>query len=234
MTEPETFVSRWSRRKRESEKERNTNRAESAPASDAARTTAAGEDDAIVRGAETNAPASRTFDPASLPPIESITVSTDIRSFLQSSVPADLTRAALRRAWASDPAIRDFIGIAENQWDFTDPTAIPGFGPLRETDDVPGLLAQALGKLDRSSEAFGNLSVSAEGALSETTDPRRDAVDDRVRRTSAILAVNSADTQTSGSTHEKSKRSAVANGDRDVAGKGAPRRGRAHGSALPR
>ena len=76
------------------------------------------------------------FDPATLPPIESITADSDIRAFLQSGVPADLTKAALRRVWTTDPAIRDFIGIAENQWDFTDPTAMPGFGPLEATDDV--------------------------------------------------------------------------------------------------
>jgi len=86
-----------------------------------------------------------SFDPASLPSIETITVDTDIRGFLQSRVPAALTRAALRQAWASDPAIRDFIGIAENQWDFNDPTAMPGFGPMQETDNVPALLARALG-----------------------------------------------------------------------------------------
>ena len=71
----------------------------------------------------------------------------DIRAFLQSGVPADLTKAALRRAWTTDPAIRDFIGIAENQWDFTDPTSIPGFGPLQAGDDIGQLVAQAMGKL---------------------------------------------------------------------------------------
>ncbi len=92
------------------------------------------------------------FDPASLPPIESITAGSDIRAFLQSGVPADLTKAALRRVWTTDPAIRDFIGIAENQWDFTDPTAMPGFGPLEATDDVRELVAQAMGKLGQVSE----------------------------------------------------------------------------------
>ena len=43
---------------------------------------------------------------------------------------------------------RDFIGIAENQWDFTDPASIPGFGPLQEHDDVAKLVAQAMGKLE--------------------------------------------------------------------------------------
>jgi hypothetical protein len=61
---------------------------------------------------------------------------------LRKGVPADLTRAALRRAWASDPAIRDFIGIAENQWDFNDPNGIPGFGPLAPMESGVDVLAQ--------------------------------------------------------------------------------------------
>jgi hypothetical protein len=34
-----------------------------------------------------------------------------------------------RVLWA-DPAIRDFVGLSENGWDFTKPDGIPGFGPL--------------------------------------------------------------------------------------------------------
>ncbi|WP_375312875.1 DUF3306 domain-containing protein [Bradyrhizobium sp. A5] len=86
--------------------------------------------------------ADRPFDLASLPSIESITAHTDIVTFLNTGVPVELTRAALRRAWAVDPAIRDFIGIAENQWDFNDPNAIPGFGPLDSTDKIADLVAQ--------------------------------------------------------------------------------------------
>src|ERR1700722_11034387 len=82
------------------------------------------------------------FDPASLPSIESIVGDTDIIAFLRKGAPADLTQAALRKAWASDPAIRDFIGIAENQWDFNDPNGIPGFGPLASTESGVDVLAQ--------------------------------------------------------------------------------------------
>jgi hypothetical protein len=70
------------------------------------------------------------FDPTSVPSIEAIAADTDITGFLRAGVPEELTRSALRKAWAKDPAIRDFIGIAENQWDFNDPDGIPGFGPL--------------------------------------------------------------------------------------------------------
>jgi hypothetical protein len=68
------------------------------------------------------------FDPASLPPIESISAGTDIRAFLRPGVPAALKGAALRRAWTADPTIRDFIGLSENSWDFNAPDSIPGFG----------------------------------------------------------------------------------------------------------
>jgi hypothetical protein len=132
----------------------------------------------------------------------------------------------------SDPAICDFIGIAENQWDFADPTAIPGFGPLRETDDVPRLLAQALGNPDTSSTAFRDMSVSAEQPPSATIDPSRDAVADRVRQTPGILAIGPDDARTSGSTPDKGKMETAADNDRAAHAGEIPRR--AHGSALPR
>ncbi len=42
------------------------------------------------------------------------------------------------------PAIRDFIGLSENAWDFTKPETIAGFGPLLPVDDVKRLLSQIL------------------------------------------------------------------------------------------
>jgi hypothetical protein len=98
--------------------------------------------DAASAGSEAMARPEAPFDPASLPSIESIAADTDIIGFLRAGVPAELTRAALRRAWTSDPAIRDFIGIAENQWDFNDPNAIAGFGPLVPTESGVDILAQ--------------------------------------------------------------------------------------------
>jgi hypothetical protein len=145
MTRRENFVGRWSRLKRAAETEHKA-------------------DTTIDSAAETDTPPFPRFDPAGLPPIESISAATDIRAFLQAGVPAALTRAALRRAWLSDPAIRDFIGIAENQWDFTDPTAMPGFGPLRAIDDLPRLVAQAVGTLDKVADA----EVAAEDAAIST------------------------------------------------------------------
>jgi len=79
----------------------------------------------------------KPFEASSLPPIESITADSNVTAFLRADVPAELTRAALRRAWTIDPSIRDFMGIAENQWDFNDPDGIPGFGPLTPPETGP-------------------------------------------------------------------------------------------------
>ncbi|WP_027535059.1 DUF3306 domain-containing protein [Bradyrhizobium sp. WSM3983] len=115
MTEEE-FLARWSRRKREAKS--------SVPVPQTAKP-----------ASETPAPSTEVevapeVDLASLPSIDSITAMTDITVFLREGIPRELTRAALRRAWTADPAIRDFVGLAENAWDFNDPNAMPGFGPL--------------------------------------------------------------------------------------------------------
>jgi hypothetical protein len=74
------------------------------------------------------------FNAASLPPIESIGAESDIRPFLQPGVPQELTRAALRRAWVADPAIRDFIGLSENSWDSDARDDVPGVASPTTTD----------------------------------------------------------------------------------------------------
>lgn len=84
------------------------------------------------------------FDPASLPPIESLTIESDFKAFLHRKVPLELRSAALRRAWSLDPAIRDFVGPADYAWDFNAPDGVPGFA-LELGGDAMKLLSQALG-----------------------------------------------------------------------------------------
>ena len=92
------------------------------------------------------------FDPASLPPVESINALSDVTAFLRAGVPAELTRAALRRVWTADPTIREFVGLAENAWDFTDPNAMPGFGPLEATEEVRQMIARVVDEIGRSAQ----------------------------------------------------------------------------------
>jgi hypothetical protein len=167
MRDPESFAARWSRLKRATAKEQEEAASAQPPTQLADAAPAAEKSDGVQAGSDrTDAPTEVSFDPKSLPPIDSITAGSDIKAFLQSGVPKDLARAALRRAWTTDPAIRDFIGLAENQWDFTDPTAMPGFGPLESADDVRQLVAQAMGQLDDSTtvQDSAEVALASEGA----------------------------------------------------------------------
>ena len=157
MSEQENFAARWSRLKRENAQERRG--PPDAPSPDPKQHPTA--DRSAVSSSEQEAPT--PFDVSRLPSVDSLTASSDIRAFLQSGVPAELTKAALRKIWTTDPAVRDFIGIAENQWDFTDPNAIPGFGPLNDGDDIAKLVAQAMGKLEPTTQPdIGTLAGTSE------------------------------------------------------------------------
>jgi Protein of unknown function (DUF3306) len=153
MSNPESFLTRWSRRKHaalEGEEIISSEAPSPAPLEEAAgKTRTSGteylvDDSGILpsTGLNTAAP---PFDPLSVPPIESITADTDIRGFLAPGVPPDLTRAALRRAWAADPKIRDFVGLADYDWDFNAPGSMAGFGPLEMTEELLRMAAQIVG-----------------------------------------------------------------------------------------
>jgi len=138
----EGFLSRWSRRKRQAAEGRPAE-PEAAPQMPEAPPAPAPE------SAEPEPPA---FDPASLPPIESLTAGSDISAFLRKEVPAALRQAALRRIWTLDPAIRDYVGPAEYAWDFNAPDGVPGFA-LSLGGDTKRLLAQAMGLLEEKEPA---------------------------------------------------------------------------------
>jgi hypothetical protein len=137
VSDNEHFLSRWSRRKQEAKQPEHADG--QAPADAAAGTEVA----ATVPPAVSQEPVEK-FDPESLPPIDMIEATTDVRAFLTKGVPADLTKAALRRAWSSDPAIRDFVGLSENAWDFNAPETVPGFGGALPADEVQRILAQMM------------------------------------------------------------------------------------------
>src|ERR1700730_10604918 len=163
MSDRETFMARWSRRKRASAQE-GESAEPSAPADDAAaqaqqavaapqavEAPQAGEHPLAGAAADalpSDAPASHedARPVPQLPSIESIVAESDVRAFLAPGVPPELTRAALRRAWSADPKIRDFIGLSENSWDFNDPDAMPGFGPLELTEEIRQEIARMIGR----------------------------------------------------------------------------------------
>jgi hypothetical protein len=230
MTAPENFILRWVRLKRDA----NTPR-DAEVVGDAQRLSmvdaSVGNADATIAQPPIDAAADEPFDLASLPSIDAITVDTDIRAFLQSHVPAELTRAALRQAWASDPAIRDFIGIAESQWDFNDPNAIPGFGPLQATGDVPALLPRVLGGLDKLAELVPEMPVPAEQSPSALTDCEPAALDHGLQQ--AFSASPSTNHGIHSPREVGSGEGAATKSDRVAEGEDSMRNHRAHGGALP-
>src|SRR5215472_12561095 len=146
MSEPENFIARWSRRKREAAEDAEATKSSAAPdaAAEGAHPSEDQSDTALGRSDARRSPEA-AFDPTKLPPIETITAESDITAFLAPGVPPELTRAALRRAWAADPKIRDFIGLSENSWDFNAPGAMTGFGSLEMTDELRQQIARMVG-----------------------------------------------------------------------------------------
>ena len=141
----EEFLARWSRRKQEA---RSGN-----PAPESVEPMLA--DDPTPPSGTAEIPPNPDPDLSSLPPIESIDAATDITAFLRKGIPRELSRAALRRAWTADPAIRDFVGLAENAWDFNDPNAMPGFGPLDCSEAELGeLVDRIVGGVRRAAESL--------------------------------------------------------------------------------
>ena len=174
MSDEENFLERWSRRKAEAQRDT----AEQPPAADkpahASVDPAAGAPVVDAPARQTTAAVSDKpeFDLASLPSLDSITAATDIRAFLKPGVPAELARAALRRAWAADPAIRDFRGLQENDWDFTDPDNVPGFGRMVPgRDDVKKMLAQLFGDAEPETEKVAPATDIAEAPNNEPDAP---------------------------------------------------------------
>jgi len=175
----EQFLARWSRCKQEAK----ADHAERAPEKGAE----AHESEPSNRAAAE--PVVSEAERSNLPPIESIDANTDITAFLHKGIPQEVSRAALRRAWSADPAIRDFVGLAENAWDFNDPNAMAGFGPLdysaeqidalvrrivhgvlKTADSPPNPLGETAEDAARSAHAEPGAQSSNAGKA--TTDPR--------------------------------------------------------------
>jgi hypothetical protein len=152
------FLSRWARRKQDAQR-RPGDVAFEAKAGSAEEGTAKEE----VAAAPVK-PDQQAFDPATLPKVEDLTADSDITDFLRKGVPEELKRLALRRVWSLDPQIRDFVEVAENQYNWNLPDGVPGFGALPAGTDLKALLAQATGMMAAPVEvAEAAVSVAAPG-----------------------------------------------------------------------
>ena len=198
--QPENFLTRWSSRKlaNRTPSARQDAHAEHEP-HDANGTV---ENGVVAKeGKDGHAQHTRPFDVARLPPLDSIGADTDIAAFLHRDVPPELTRAALRRAWTSDPAIKNFVGLVENGWDFNDPSAMSGFGPI-SAEEVARLAGKVIEALPEAAPENQTREVSASEKKSQlastntlptgspedtpnTTEPRCGSGDDAAQQSEA-------------------------------------------------
>ena len=180
MSDQENFLTRWSRRKLEPADEKVPS--QPPQATDAPTVN----EDAAKPAPVPQGQATLEFDLSKLPSLDSIGAGTDITAFLQAGVPSALRHAALRRAWSSDPAIRDYIGPNENFWEGVGMDNVPGFDALDPSVDVKKLVAQVFGdaepmpRTDDSAPAEANVPTAVanessptetEKQLAQNTDP---------------------------------------------------------------
>ena len=172
MNDPENFINRWSRRKHEAASED----AEPKKASSEGAAASRSDEETKPKSGELEAPVPE-FDISSLPPIESISAETDITAFMRTGVPETLKHAALRRVWASDPVIRDFVGLNENFWDAAGPDGIPGFGDLDPNLDVRRMVSELFGETPHQDTQPGSEADRVADSSALATDNSPDAAD---------------------------------------------------------
>lgn len=131
--EDKGFLARWSQRKQEAKAPEPK---PDAPAPEAG----------VPPAPVAEAKAAPEFDLSSLPKLEDLTGSTDITAFLRKGVPEHLRNAALRKSWALDPAIRNYVNPAlEYAYDWNTPGGVPGSGEIGAGMDVARMVSQIMG-----------------------------------------------------------------------------------------
>jgi hypothetical protein len=125
------FLSRWSQRKHEAKQPER--------------------DEPVAKGDVPPTPVAESdaepeFDLSSLPKLEDLTEITDITVFLRKGVPESLRNAALRKSWALDPAIRNYVNPAlDYAYDWNTPGGVPGSSEIGTGMDVARLVSQIMG-----------------------------------------------------------------------------------------
>ncbi|WP_439553213.1 DUF3306 domain-containing protein [Falsiroseomonas sp.] len=165
------FLGRWSRRKRGMEAEAETPPDALAmpeplspdPTGDAAADSTGG----VPKSGTCPIPGMEPIDLSTLPRIDELSVTSDLAPFLRPGIPAALRSAALRRMWSLDPAIRDYIGPVEYQWDFNTPGGLPNGFASELIGDVQKLLAQAIGAVEEKPASLDDAAPPEEAPLPE-------------------------------------------------------------------
>jgi hypothetical protein len=216
------FLARWSQRKQEAKQPE--------PKPDAADVDAAATPPDVEGDAQPKH--EPEFDLSSLPKLDELTGSTDITAFLRKGVPEHLRNEALRKSWALDPAIRNYVNPAlEYAYDWNTPGGVPGGGELGAGVDVARMVLQIMGDLPKSEPA----TTATETAKAPVAAPESSAQPDVVQKPEPELPVQAlrlgnealSDTPNGGTVAEPAPKS-------DASESAAPQQPvRRHGSAKP-
>ena len=154
-----SFLARWSQRKQEAKQPE--------PKPDAPADETAAASGSTAPQVQEEPP---EFDLSTLPTLEELTGSTDITAFLHKGVPEQLRNAALRKSWALDPAIRNYVNPAlEYAYDWNAPGGVPGGGELGAAVDVARLVSQIMG--EPAAEMLNSDSNSRDDAAISPAEP---------------------------------------------------------------
>jgi Protein of unknown function (DUF3306) len=118
-----------------------------------------------------NSPSEGDIENLPLPSLDDILPGSDMSVFFQKHVPEALRAAALRKLWITDPDIKDFIEMADYQWDFTKPDSIPGWSSTVEGVDLKAMLEKIFsGAIKKEPEPEAQ-NVHNEPAVEENAAP---------------------------------------------------------------
>jgi hypothetical protein len=215
------FLARWSQRKQQAKPPDRE-----APVADVN----------VPPASATEGDAELEFDLSSLPKLEDVTETTDITAFLRKGVPEHLRNAALRKSWALDPAIRNYVNPAlEYAYDWNSPGGVPGSGEIGAGVDVARLVSQIMGGGESTHEA----STSAEPGKGPASEAAQAGEHDATQKPPDLpTPALRLDNETI-STTEKPRNSEAGSGVETKRAKAsesnsiAPQQARRHGSAKP-
>ncbi|XIA63536.1 DUF3306 domain-containing protein [Bradyrhizobium sp. TZ2] len=157
-----SFLARWSQRKQEAKQPEPRQDVPAAAASD------------VPSAPVAEVEAEPEFDLSSLPRLEELTETTDITAFLRKGVPEHLRNAALRKSWALDPAIRNYVNPAlEYAYDWNTPGGVPGNGEIGAGVDIARMVSQIMGGEPSKEPSSPTIDPAIEGRVSPRRPPNR-------------------------------------------------------------
>lgn len=159
MASEESFLARWSRRKRADAEAR---AAEERPADSRSAPPA----DTPEMPTDAGPPS-----PPDLPPVETLDRNSDYTVFLRAGVPDAVRREALRKLWTSDPVLANLDGLLEYGEDFRASFVDPGV--VKTLYRVGEGMRDALEEAAEPSAAEGASPAEASSAPTTDSDPDR-------------------------------------------------------------